>query len=77
MEELVQKETKDIVPKKQKKPLKKRWLILALVAALLLVGVFMMRRMRQNATAMGEISYVGAAAERRDIVNSLTGSGTL
>lgn len=76
MEELVQQETKEIVPKKHKK-MKKRWFILALVAILLLAGVFMMRRMRQNATAMGEISYEEAAAERRDIVNSLTGSGTL
>lgn len=77
MEELVQQETTNIVPKKQKKKQKKRWLILALAAVLLLAGAFVMRRMRQSATVMGEISYEEAAAERRDIVNSLTGSGTL
>ena len=74
MEELVQQ---DIVLRKQKKKMKKRWIILVLVIALLAAAAFGMRRARNNATEAGEISYTEAVAEYRNIVNSLTGSGTL
>ena len=77
MAELVQQEQSDIVPKKQKKKLKKRWVILALVVILIVAGFFVMRGMRSRAMKTVDVTYEEVAAERRDITNSLTGSGTL
>ncbi len=66
-----------IVPNKQKKPMKKRWVILTLIVVLLAGGFFAMRALRSRATETVDVTYQEAAVERRDITNSLTGSGTL
>lgn len=74
MAEPVQMGTK---PRK-KRTMKKRWVILALVLALLLAGgFFAMRFARSRALEVTDVTYQETAVARRDITNSLTGSGTL
>ena len=64
--------------KPKKKIMKKRWLILALVVVLLLAGgLFALRKARSKALETTDVTYQETAVARRDITNSLTGSGTL
>ena len=61
-----------------KKTGKKRWLILLLVVILLLAGgFFALRKARSKALETTDVTYQETAVARRDITNSLTGSGTL
>ena len=55
---------------------KKKWLLLAVLAVVILAGVLFWRSRSARPHTM-EVSYTEAAAEVRDITNSLTGSGTL
>ena len=66
----------DSTPKKKKRFGKKaKWLIIVLVVLLLVAG-FLLKRLGSRQAA-ADITYQEAAVERRDITNSLTGSGTL
>ena len=55
---------------------KGKWIVLIIVVLLLLIGFLFMRRQAARQIVQ-EVTYQEAAVERRDIRNSLTGSGTL
>lgn len=55
---------------------KRKWIVLATIVVLLLVGFMFMRRQAARQISQ-EVTYQEVAVERQNITNSLTGSGTL
>lgn len=74
MEETLQTEQLP-TPKKKRLGKKAKWLIVILVVVLV-VGGFLLKRLGGRQTAL-DVTYQEAEVARRDITNSLTGSGTL
>ena len=58
-----------------KGPVKRKWLVLAAIVAVLLIAVIFMSRGRGGSRS--SVSYLEAPVERRTIVSTLTGGGTL
>lgn len=58
-----------------KRPVKRKWLVLAAIAAVLLIAMIFMSRGRGGSRS--SVSYLEAPVERRTIASTLTGSGTL
>lgn len=58
-----------------KRPVKRKWLVLVAIAAVLLIAMIFMSRGRGGSRS--SVSYLEAPVERRTIASTLTGSGTL
>ena len=71
----VQKQSSSAL-KDKLKPLRKKWLILPLIAAVLLAAVFLPRRAGGSGHG-SEAQYIYTQAARNDIISALTDSGTL
>jgi HlyD family secretion protein len=60
-----------------KRKIKKKWIILPVIAVAVVIGVVLFTRFHSGQAQAKEVEYTTVAVQRQDITSSLSGSGTL